>query len=190
MLYIFSAIIFKAQHDNTVMNQDTQQTQKFVKVAFMAFAFIFSLVAAILVFATDFGGWWLGGGYSNYYYWLGSEIAGFGSKIPLILLGLLFLVLAGVSVFLGILTLIDKEFFLGKLSSFKILSFGGVAGAIAGFLLTILAVIILFVIAGDYEVLWLDAGFYGPLIGSLLVGIFFILYVVLGNIMKPAKAAE
>ncbi|GAI23555.1 unnamed protein product, partial [marine sediment metagenome] len=39
MLYIFSAIIFKAQHDNNVMNQDTQQTQKFVKIAFMAFAF-------------------------------------------------------------------------------------------------------------------------------------------------------
>jgi len=171
------------------MNQDNQQTTKFVKIAFMAFAFIFSLVAAILVFATDFGGWWLGGGYSNYFYWLGSEIAGFGSKIPLILLGLLFLVLAGMSVILGILTLIDKEFLIGKLSSFKILSFLGVAGAIAGFLLTALSVIVLFVMAGDYESLWLDAGFYGPLVGSILVGIFYILYIVLGNVMKPAKAA-
>ncbi|GAI23557.1 unnamed protein product [marine sediment metagenome] len=35
-----------------------------------------------------------------------------------------------------------------------------------------------------------SAGFYGPLIGSLLVGIFFILYVVLGNIMKPAETAK
>ena len=172
------------------MNQDTQQTTKFVKIAFMAFAFIFSLVAAILVFATDFGGWWLGGGYSNYFYWLGSENAGFGAKIPLILLGLLFLVLAGMAAILGILTLINKEFFIGKLSSFKILSFGGVAGAIAGFLLTALSVIVLFIIAGDYEELWLDAGFYGPLVGSILVGIFFILYVVLGNVMKPAEAAK
>jgi len=171
------------------MNQDNQQTTKFVKIAFMAFAFIFSLVAAILVFAIEFGGWWLGGGYSNYFYWLGSENAGFGAKIPLILLGLLFLVLALISIILGILTLIDKEIFVGKFSSFKILSFLGIAGAIAGFLLTALSVIVLFAIAGDYEELWLDAGFYGPLIGSILVGIFYILYIVLGNVMKPTKAA-
>lgn len=174
------------------MNESNEMVIKFVKIAFMAFAFIFSLVAAILVFATDFGGYWPGGGYSNYFYWLGADPlnVGFGAKIPLILLGLLFLLLAGVSVFLGVLTLINKEFFLGKLSSFKILSFGGVAGAIIGFLLTILSVIILFVLAGDYEELWLDAGFYGALIGSLLIGIFFILYVVLGNLIKPAKATK
>jgi len=166
------------------MNESNTQVLKFIKIAFMAFAAVFSLVASILVFVTEFGGWWLGGGYSNYYYWIGSEMAPVWAQLFLVLLGLLFLALVALSVILGVLTLLDKG---EKLN--KIMSFVGIGGAIFGFLLTFITLGMLAIIAGDYEEMWLDAGFYGPLVGSILVGIFYLLYIIIGNLIQPSNTA-
>ncbi|MHA1503533.1 MAG: hypothetical protein ACTSSB_17015 [Candidatus Heimdallarchaeota archaeon] len=94
---------------------------------------------------------------------------------------MLFLALFVLSVILGIFTLLDKG---EKLV--KILGFLGVGGAIFGFILSLITLGVLFGIAGDYEELWLDAGFYGTIIGSLLVGIFYLLYSVMGSLIKPS----
>ena len=96
----------------------------------------------------------------------------------MVLLGLLFLTLLGVSVFFGILIIQEKE---AKLS--KVLSFGGAIGSMVAFVFTGLCVGFFAIFAGDYEELWLDAGFYGALIGSLLISTFYVLYIVL-NIRK------
>ncbi|MHA1367003.1 MAG: hypothetical protein ACTSXA_07145 [Candidatus Heimdallarchaeota archaeon] len=164
------------------MNQDNTQALKFIKVAFLAFAALFSLVAAILVFFFEYGGWWLGGGYSNYYYWIGSEMAPVWSQLFLVLLGLLFLALLALSVILGILILTDK----GE-KMVKILGFVGIGGAIFGFLLTFITWGMFAIIAGDYYELWLMTGFYGALVGSLLIGIFYLLYAVIGFLIKPSE---
>ncbi len=162
------------------MNQDNQLVMKFVKIAFMAFAAIFSLVATILVFVTDFGGWWEGGG-SNYYFWVGAPYAPAWAQLFLVLLGLLFLALLGISVFLGILTLLDKQ-----TGIVKILSFIGVGGAIVGFVLTGITVGALAIFASGYE-WWVATSFYSSLVGSIIVGIFYILYAVMGIVLKPSE---
>ena len=166
------------------MNQDNTQALKFIKIIFLAFASLFSLVAAILVFFFDFGGWWLGGGYSNYFYWIGSEMAPVWSQLFIVLLGLLFVVLLVLSIILGVMILLDKG---EKLT--KILGFIGLGGAILAFLFTFITWGMFAIIAGDYEELWLMTGFYGGLVGSLLIGIFYILYNVIGLLIKP-KSAE
>ena len=166
------------------MNEDNTQALKFIKIAFLAFGAVFSLVAAILVFFFDFGGWWLGGGYSNYYYWIGSENAPVWSQLFLVLLGLLFLALLALSVILGILLLTGKgEKFI------KIFGFIGMGGAIFAFLLTFITWGMFAIIAGDYYELWLGTGFYGALVGSLLIGIFYLLYNVIGLLIKPSNTA-
>ena len=166
------------------MNQDNTQALKLIKVAFLAFAALFSLVAAILVFFLDFGGWWLGGGYSNYFYWIGSENAPIWSQLFLVLLGLLFLALLALSIILGVLILTDK----GE-KVVKILGFVGMGVAIFSFIFTFITWGMFAIIAGDYYELWLMTGFWGALVGSLLVGIFYLLYSVIGLLMKPSETA-
>ena len=87
----------------------------------------------------------------------------------------------GISVFLGILTLLDKQ-----TTIVKVLGFLGVGGAILGFILTGITVGALAIFASGYN-WWLEAGFYGGLVGSIIVGIFFILYSVMGMVMKPSE---
>lgn len=161
------------------MNQNTDQTLNVVKLALAAFAFLFSLVAFILIVSTDFGGWWEGGS-DNYYFWIGGQYIGW-LIIFLILLMLLFLALMAISVVLAIDGITGK---LGKLA--KLLGFVGIFLAGGTFLFTGITVGMFAIYVSSFaEEWWLDAGFYGALVGSLLVSIFLILNRVLEAANKP-----
>jgi hypothetical protein len=163
------------------MNQNNTQVINFVKLALAAFAFLFSLVAFILLVATDFGGWWEGGT-DDYYFWIGGQYIGW-TIIFLILLMLMFLALMAISVVLAIDGITGK---LGKLA--KMLGFVGIFLAGGAFLFTGITVgMFAIYVGGVAESWWLDAGFYGSLVGSLLVAIFLILNRVLEATNKPKE---
>ena len=155
------------------MSSESVDSSKTVRLVVLICAIIFSFVAMILVFTTDFGWWYYGSGYSTYYYWIGSEMAPIWSQIVLVLLALIFLFALAYSIFVLILNL-------GKISlkiNPKFTAIFGIVIAAAGFVFTAFTVGMFAIVAA--EAWWgLTTSFYGALVGSILLGIFYIIYFV------------
>jgi hypothetical protein len=153
------------------MNQ-IEDKNRMLRVVVLISTTIFSLVAMILVFSEDFGGWWTGA--SNYYYWLGSEIAPGWSKIFLVLLGLIFLMILAYSVLLIVVELLKKKLKL----SYKLQAIIGIVLGVFAFIFTGLTVgmFAIFASEGDW---WLETSFYSSLVGAILVVIFYVIYLII-----------
>ncbi len=153
------------------MNESTSN-MKTIKIIVIALAGFFSLLGAILVFATDFG-WWNVGYSWNYYFFIGSEMAPVWAQLFLVIFGLIFLVNVGVSILL----------ILGQLGKFKanlirLLNFGGIALAIVTFVFTALMVGFFAIFAAGWW--WgLSTSFYAGIICSILIGIFYIIALII-----------
>ena len=140
----------------------------------------FSLIAAILAFFFDYGAWTFGA--STYYYFIGSEMAPGWAQFILFLFGLAFLLNTILSVII-ILSLLGK--ILVKYTKF--LQIGGLILAGFTFAFTALLVGIFFIFAaGSWW--WLEASFYGGIVGSILTAIFYVLSMLLKpSFETPAK---
>ncbi|MHA2251613.1 MAG: hypothetical protein ACXAD7_14710 [Candidatus Kariarchaeaceae archaeon] len=123
---------------------------------------ITSAIGAVLLFVTDFGGWQerMNGDY--YYFWIGSENADITGQIILVILGV-GLVMCSYLSFEGMRS---TEFSPSKLN----LGFNIAVGVSIG---TIIELFLFINSVSDYEDYWLDAGFYGSLVGSILTAILF-----------------
>ena len=147
-------------------------------VAIIAIA-IFSLVAMILVLVSDFGWQWYGTGYSTYYFWLGNSNVAAWPQIFLVLIALIFLISLGYSL---ILLLIN----LGKIS----LNVPTKLQAIIGLVLALVAFIASLFTLGMWAIASIDyywgvaTSFYTSLFGSVIIGIFYVVYLV--NIRKES----
>ncbi|HUT82726.1 MAG TPA: hypothetical protein VMZ29_16140 [Candidatus Bathyarchaeia archaeon] len=128
-------------------------------------ATIFSFIAAMMVLFADFGGMYIGSpSYYAYFCLFCSYLDGW-SKIFIILLGLIFLALLAISI------MILLSYF-GKVSAglVKQMQLFGLIGSIVAFVFTFL-VLIIFAIQADFALeWWVSTGFYGGLIGSIIVG--------------------
>ncbi|MFW9921816.1 MAG: hypothetical protein ACFFDW_00820 [Candidatus Thorarchaeota archaeon] len=166
------------------MNQDITSNTKLLRVVATGSAALFSLIATILAFSTDFGGWWEG--YSwNYYYWIGSETAPGWSIIFIVLLALLFL---GILIYSILLIIVS----LGKITlpfNCKIQAIIGIVLATGGFILTALMVGIMAIIAAGYD-WWLETSFYSSLVGSIIIGIFYVFYFLLASREDSSSPAK
>jgi len=158
---------------------EQREVPEYAKPALYVGAMILSLVAAILVFADDFG-WWYEGGYTYwYYYGIDTDFTPGFHKFLLVLLGIafVFVLLMALQQLYPILKVskkVDKN--LGR---------SGLFTAIGTIFLTILLTILFFVWTGeDSWGSYLSTGFYAGLFGGLLSTLFFWLA---GRIDKQTK---
>lgn len=158
--------------------QSTQtDSVNFVKITLAILAGLFSFIAMILVFVTDFGGWWTGTYSWNYYYFIGSEMAPVWAQLFLVLLGLIYLLSTGIAIIV-----IMTDF--GKLTNLaQIANFAGIGIGVFAFIFTGITTGMFAIIAAGSE-WWLATSFYVSLIGSLLITVFFILHLLLGESIK------
>ena len=144
-----------------------------IKVTLFAAALLTSLVAVILLLATDFGGWyWYDGYYNVYaYFWIGSEYANPWSAIIIVLLtlGMLFCFVVSVMGLLSSLGVIGAD----KLPHLVLIL--AWITALAVVVLTIITAIVFLIVVNWADSTWLDAGFYGALFGGGLTALFLIL---------------
>ncbi|HUU78598.1 MAG TPA: hypothetical protein VMX55_09630 [candidate division Zixibacteria bacterium] len=158
------------------MNSEGTDNTKMLRLVALISAAIFNFVGMILVFTTDFSGWWAGGS-GNYYYWIGSEMAPVWLQLFLVLLGLIFLFSLAYSIVLIIVVL-------GKINlpiNFKIQGIVGIIIAGIIFLFTILILIIFAIFASDAYEWWLATSFYSSIVGSIILAIFYIFYLLLAS---------
>jgi hypothetical protein len=156
------------------MQENQTDTIQFVKITLAILSGLFSFIVMILVFVTDFGGWWTGNYSWNYYYFIGSEMAPGWAQFFLVLLGLIYLGSTGVAV---VAVLTD----LGKVTKFtQIANFVGIVIGIVAFVFTGITTGMFAIVAAGYE-WWLATSFYASLVGSLLITTFFILHLLLGR---------
>ncbi|MBN1329180.1 MAG: hypothetical protein JXA54_06880 [Candidatus Heimdallarchaeota archaeon] len=147
------------------MNQK-MDNQKLVGLICAVIATIFSFIAAMMVLFADFGGMYVGPPSYYAYFCLFCSYLGGWSKIFIILLGLIFLAVLAISI------MILLSYF-GKVSAglVKQLQLFGLIGSIAAFAFTFILLIIFAIQAGPYAwEWWVSTGFYGGLIGSIIVG--------------------
>jgi len=159
------------------MNESTTN-MKPIKIAIIALAGFFSFLGSMLAFFGSFG-WW-NTGYSDYYFFIGSEMAPVWSQLLLVLFALTFLLNAGIAIFL-----IIGQF--GKISMkfTKLLNFAGIGVAVITFISTPLLVGFFAIFAAGWW--WgLTTSFYSGIICSIIIGIFYILALV---IKLPEEAA-
>ncbi len=134
-------------------------------VTFFVGALITSAVGAILLLATDFGGFNGSNYYLGVYMWGGVGAFSGVSGVPIIITAFLLLY----SMIISILVLKFPE----KIPDKKYVKYG-LYSAVGAFILSIIGGIIFAAIATDEEWWWwFDAGFYGGIIGSLLTAIFY-----------------
>ena len=157
------------------MNSEGTDNTKMLRLVALISAAIFNLVGTILVFTTDFAGWWEGA--SNYWYWIGSEIAPFWLQFFLIILGLIFLMSLAYSIVL-IITVVGK---LILPINFKVQAIIGIIIAGVIFIFTALVVAIFAIFASDANDWWLDTSFYSSIVGSIIIAIFYIFYLLLAS---------
>ncbi len=151
-----------------------------IKIAIIALAGFFSFLGSMLVFFGSFG-WW-NTGYSDYYFFIGSEMAPVWSQLLLVLFALTFLLNTAVAIFL-----IIGQF--GKISMkfTKLLNFAGLGLAVITFISTALLVGFFAIFAAGWW--WgLTTSFYSGLICSILIGIFYILALVIKLPEEPMPA--
>ena len=172
---IVTKSVFKERSNNKSMNSEGTDNTKMLRLVAIISATIFNLVGTILVFTTDFAGWWEGA--SNYWYWIGSEMAPFWLQIFLILLGLIFLMSLAYSIALIIVLA-------GKLKlpiNYKLQAIIGLIISGVIFIFTILVLIIFAIFASDAYEWWVDTSFYSSIIGSIIIAIFYIFYLLLAS---------
>lgn len=165
------------------MNETTtSESTKLAKIIVSIAAILFSFVALILVQTEYFVTWYIGSpSYYASFYW-GHSYMHHWLKLFLFLLTVVFLVCLAVSVFL----LLNA---LGKLKiklPIKRLGILGIIAAVLSFATTILTLIVVAIYSIGIE-WWPDASFYSSIVGSILVGIFSIIYTVLESSAKSAK---
>lgn len=167
------------------MNEEEKKQINLVNLVIFISVIIFSFVAMILVFTTDFGWFWYGGGYSTYYFWIGSETAPIWIQIFLVILGLIFLILTLYAVLLLLLQLGIIKINI----STKLQAFFGIGTAVIAFVYNAILVglFAIAVIGADWG---LSTSFFSSLIGSIFIGVLYIIYLV--NVRKeestiPAK---
>ncbi len=140
---------------------------------------IFSLVAMILVLVTDFGWQWYGTGNSTYYFWLGNSNVAAWPQIFLVVIALVFLISLGYSILLLLINL-------GKISlniPTKLQAIIGLVLAFVAFITTLFTLGMWAIASSEYY--WgVDTTFYSSLIGSIIIGIFYVVYLV--NISKES----
>ena len=134
-------------------------------MVFFAGALISSLVGAILMLVIDFGGFY---SYSGSFY--GYIYAGFNTTT-----GILIIIMAILIIYCTIISFVGLRY-PDKVPTPNILRSGFYSSAIVLIISIIGGVVFEVEMAeADYTSWWLDAGFYGAIIGSLLTAIFFYL---------------
>jgi len=124
---------------------------------FYTITLIFSLIAALLVFLTDFGGWYVYDSYYQdlyYYFYLGSGITPVFYQILLVIVGLLLIAIAYFS-YKGLREDLNAD----QLNMI-------LYGSITAFALTIIITLLFLWYVSDSDEWWLDTGFYAALVGS------------------------
>lgn len=144
---------------------------------------IFSLVAMILVFVTDFGWQWYGTGYSTYYFWLGNSNIAAWPQIFLVVIGIIFLISLGYSI---ILLLINLEKLSLKISG-RMQAVIGIGISIIAFVATLFTVGMWAIASIDYWDWGVDTTFYTSLFGSIVIGIFYSIYFVNSGKMQKEQ---
>ncbi|NHJ49237.1 MAG: hypothetical protein FK733_15720 [Asgard group archaeon] len=157
------------------MNQ-TKPEIDVLKLVFTGIAGFFSFVGLMVYIFSEFGGIYTGYSWNGYFCLTCSYLSGW-SKIFLILILFLLLALFGVAIVLVLSNFIPQI----PQKIVKPLNIGGIIGAGLNFVLTGLTVLIfhLQVTAEVGTWWWLEAGFYGSLIGSLIAAIFFLLAMII-----------
>jgi hypothetical protein len=155
-----------------------------VRVILTGLAGFFNFIGFILVMFFAFGGIYTGYSWNGYYCLTCSYLYGW-SKIFILLLGLLFFVGLAIAIILVLSNFITQI----PQKVVKPLHIGGLIGAGVTFVLTgiTVAVFALQVAAEVGTDWWLETGFYGAIIGSLLAIIFYLLALILKP-TGPAKA--
>ncbi|MHA1555385.1 MAG: hypothetical protein ACTSPM_00475 [Candidatus Heimdallarchaeota archaeon] len=140
---------------------------------------IFSLVAMILALTTDFGWQWYGGSSDTYWFWLGSPNVAAWPQFFLVIIALVFLISLGYSILLLLINL-------GKINlniSTKLQAIFGLALALVAFITTLFTLGMWAIASIEYY--WgVATSFYTSLFGSVIIGIFYVVYLV--NIRKES----
>jgi hypothetical protein len=152
-----------------------------VKIILTGIAGFFSFIGMILVLFTAFGGIYTGYSWDGYYCLTCSYLYGW-SKVFILLLGFLLLACFGIAIVLilsNFITQIPQKIV-------KPLHIFGLIGGVLTFVLTGLTVGIfhLQVMAEVGTWWWLETGFYGAIIGSLLAIVFYVLAIVIKTTNK------
>ena len=151
---------------------EQREVPEYAKPALYVGAMILSLVAAILIFTSEFGWWYEGGWTYGYNYGIDTSFTPGFHKFLLVLLGLAFIYV--------LLVALQQLYPVLKVSqkTDKILALSGLFTAIGTIILTVLITIIFFIWTGNISNLWengLGTGFYAGIFGGLLSTLFLLL---------------